>query len=48
VAGTFVNQRNFCTLDVSGGRGQRVITLKSWDAKGKELWSQALREQDLR
>jgi alkaline phosphatase D len=48
VPGTFVNQRNFCTMDVSGTRGQRVITLRSWDAKGRELWSQALKEQDLR
>ena len=48
VEGTFVNQRNFCTLDVSGARGQRMITLRSWDAKGKELWSRALKEQDLR
>ena len=48
VQGTFVNQRNFCTMDVSGSRGQRVMTLRSWDMKGKELWSQVLREQDLR
>jgi hypothetical protein len=48
VPGTFVNQRNFCTLDVAGTRGQRTLTLKSWDIKGKELWSQVLREQDLR
>ncbi len=48
VPGTFVNQRNFCTMDVAGGRGQRVMTLRSWDAAGKELWSHVLREQDLR
>lgn len=48
VPGTFVNQRNFCTMDVSGTRGQRVMTLRSWDSKGKELWAHTLREQDLR
>jgi len=48
VAGTFVNQRNFCTLDVGGTRGQRTLTLRSWDTKGRELWSQVLREQDMR
>lgn len=48
VSGTFVNQRNFCTLDVTGARGQRVMTLRSFDVKGKELWSHPLREQDLR
>lgn len=48
VAGTFVNQRNFCTLEVTGGRGQRVMTIRSRDVKGKELWVQSLREQDLR
>lgn len=48
VPGTYVNQRNFCTLDVSGPRGQRTITLRSQDTKGKELWNHTLREQDLR
>jgi len=48
VPGTFVNQRNFCTLDVAGTRGQRTLTMRSWDFKGRELWSQVLREQDMR
>jgi len=48
VPGTFVNQRNFCTMDVVGTRGQRTLTLRSFDVKGKEQWSHSLREQDLR
>lgn len=48
VEGTFVNQRNFCTLDVSGTRGKRQLMLRSVNAKGQELWRHVLREQDLR
>lgn len=48
VEGTYVNQRNFCTLDAAGERGKRTLTLKSWDVRGKEIWSHTLREQELR
>ena len=39
---TVVNQHNFCTLDFSGSWGERRLTMKSFDAAGKELWKREL------
>jgi alkaline phosphatase D len=43
VPNTFVAQRNFCTLDVEGPAENRQITLRSFDAAGKTLWTHALK-----
>jgi alkaline phosphatase D len=48
VPGTMVPVRNFCSLSVEGRKAERVITLKSFDATGKELWSHQLPAQALR
>lgn len=47
VPGTMVTERNFCSLRVEGPRKQRVITLKSFDATGRELWSHRLPASEL-
>lgn len=38
VAGTFVAQRNFCTLDFSGSRATRKVTMRSFSTTGEKLW----------
>lgn len=38
VGGTLVGERNFCRLDVSGPRKERLLTVRAFDADGKELW----------
>ena len=45
--GTVVNQHNFCTLDFSGLWGERRMTLKSFDAGGRELWKREIGAADL-
>ena len=47
VAGTLVAERNFCSFAVTGTKQTRAVTLKAWDAEGRELWSQRLGLQDL-
>lgn len=46
-AETVVNQHNFCTLDVAGTWGERRMTLKSFDANGRELWKRELNANEL-
>ena len=46
-AGTVVNQHNFCTLDFSGSWGERRMTMKSFDAEGRELWKREVGASDL-
>lgn len=49
VPGTWVrNTRNFGLLEVAGKRGERVLTLRTLDAQGKELWRHEIREGELR
>ena len=38
VEGTFVGQRNFGILEFTGPRGERKLTVRVYDANGKELW----------
>ena len=45
--GTVVNQHNFCTLDFSGSWGERRLTMKSFDAAGRELWQREIGAGDL-
>ncbi len=39
---TFVDKRNFCTLDFSGKKAERAITVRSFDTDGKQLWEKQL------
>jgi alkaline phosphatase D len=39
---TFVDQRNFCTLDFSGKKDERKITVRSFSTEGKQLWEKEL------
>ena len=48
VPGTLVQQRNFCTIDFSGDRRGRKMTLKSYNSDGTPLWSQEINDYDLR
>jgi alkaline phosphatase D len=49
VPGTWVRKtRNFGLLEVTGKRGERVLTLRTLDARGRELWRHEIREAELR
>ena len=45
--GTFVDQRNFCTLDFSGKKDDRKITVRSFSTEGKQLCEKQLRVAEL-
>lgn len=48
VPGTWVTDvRNFGTIDVSGKARERLLTLRTFDAKGKELWRHEIKESEL-
>ena len=47
VEGTLVNALNFASLDFSGPRLRRTMTIRVFDSYGKELWTRALTAQDL-
>jgi alkaline phosphatase D len=42
VADTFVPERNFCTVDFSGPRQERKLTLRSFSAEGRRLWEKEI------
>lgn len=50
IPGTWVTggTRNFGLLEVAGKPGERVLTLRTLDAQGKELWKHEIREGELR
>ncbi len=39
---TFVDQRNFCTLDFSGKKEERKIMVRSFSTEGKQLWEKQI------
>jgi len=43
-----VGKRNFSLLEVAGKSGERVLTLRTLDANGKELWRYEIKEAELR
>jgi alkaline phosphatase D len=47
VEGTLVNQRNFCTIDFSGPRAERKITMRSFSNVGEKLWERELKLSEL-
>lgn len=46
VEGTSVGVRNFATIDVTGPRKDRRVTLKVTDWQGKELWKREISENE--
>jgi alkaline phosphatase D len=44
VEGTEVRVRNFATIDVSGPRKERKLTLRVFNAKGEELWTRVIEQ----
>lgn len=47
VPGTFVNQRNFCTLDFKGPRTDRRIVIRSVATDGQQLWERELKLSEM-
>lgn len=45
VEGTVVEQRGFATLTFSGKRKERVMTMRVFDAEGRQLWERAIQEE---
>ena len=45
VPGTNVRVRNFATIQVTGPRTQRTLTLRVFNSKGEELWVQTIEQQ---
>lgn len=46
--GTLYADRNFATLDFSGPRRDRVLTITIWRTDGTQVWSTEIRATDLR
>ncbi len=46
--GTFVRERNFGLLEVSGPLGDRLLTLTVKNARGEVKWTRAIRQRELR
>ncbi len=47
VPGTMVGHRNFGTLEVTGPRKERVMTIRTHDAKGDIIWEREYKASDL-
>ncbi|SFE47985.1 alkaline phosphatase D family protein [Thermoflexibacter ruber] len=47
VENTLIRERNFATLQVTGERKNRKLTITIFDTKGKELWKKEILAQDL-
>ena len=48
VPGTFVADRNFCTIDFSGPRNERKITMRSFANSGEQNWQHEIKLSDLK
>jgi alkaline phosphatase D len=48
VEGTYLAERNFATLDFSGPRADRVMTVTVVDKDGQERWTRRIRASELR
>ncbi len=47
VAGTFVDQRNFCSIDFVGARADRKLTIRSFSTDGEKLWEREIKLSEL-
>ncbi|MBK7410486.1 MAG: alkaline phosphatase family protein [Saprospirales bacterium] len=45
VEGTVVQERNFATIEVTGPRTQRMLTLRVFNSSGEELWMRTIDQQ---
>ncbi|NUQ22387.1 MAG: alkaline phosphatase family protein [Saprospiraceae bacterium] len=45
VEGTLLTQRNFGTMEFSGPRKAREVTIRLYDSNGKELWNRTIKAQ---
>jgi hypothetical protein len=43
-----VTERNFATIDVTGGRQDRRLTVSVFDVNGSMKWSRAIAASELR
>jgi alkaline phosphatase D len=48
VPGSYVQERNFATLDVGGPFGNRQLTLTVWSSRGEQKWSRVIAQRELR
>jgi len=49
VENTLTVENNFCTIKISGPkRGERVLTITCFDAKGMVKWGKSLKESELK
>lgn len=48
IAGTLVEQRNFCSMDFTGDDIDRNLTLRSFNSAGKKLWEINLSAESLK
>lgn len=42
VAGTYVTEHNFCTIDFSGKNRERLLTVRSFSTEGRQLWEKVI------
>lgn len=47
VEGTRVGERNYCSLEISGQRNQRTLTVSSFAADGRLLWRKKFHQTEL-
>jgi alkaline phosphatase D len=47
VEGTFVSKRNFCTLEFTGPKGDRKITVRSVSSAGENYWQREIKLNEL-
>ena len=47
IDGTLVNTQNFGMVRVDGKRGERRLTLQTYDASGKKLWEYVIKQEEL-
>lgn len=48
VPGSYVQERNFATLDVGGPFGNRQLTLSVWSSRGEQKWTRTIQQRELR
>ena len=48
VPDTFVPERNFCTVDFSGARQERMLTFRGFSTEGRKLWEKEIALSALR
>ena len=48
VPGSYVEERNFATLDVQGSFGSRELVLSVWSSRGELKWTRTIPQRELR